>query len=54
MLVRSLESIIEAYNVQKTADRQGRTFSLKFHIKSQNRSSDIGSQKLPELLKECF
>ena len=27
---------------------------MKFHTKSQNRSWDIGSQKLPELLKECF
>ncbi|KAL4486084.1 hypothetical protein ABPG72_004018 [Tetrahymena utriculariae] len=35
MLVRSLENIIDDYKVLSTADRQGRTFSLKFHIKSQ-------------------
>lgn len=34
MLVRSLETILNEYEVTSAADRHGRTFSLKFHIKS--------------------
>ncbi|KAL4435967.1 hypothetical protein ABPG74_022202 [Tetrahymena malaccensis] len=47
MLVRSLENIIDDYNVLSTADRQGRTFSLKFHIKSQ-----VMADYIDQLLKE--
>lgn len=45
MLVRSLEHIMEQYNVQSTADRQGRTFSLKFHIKSKKIAEYIVREK---------
>ncbi|EAR99713.1 hypothetical protein TTHERM_00590500 (macronuclear) [Tetrahymena thermophila SB210] len=47
MLVRSLENIIDDYKVLSTADRQGRTFSLKFHIKSQ-----VMADYIDQLLKE--